>query len=124
MLCKDRAESVMFKMELYHCSFHFNFVAAFAGGPGSEKAALCEQALQTMPGWVHLSVGKTLRTMATTNEGIKAAIVSGLMVPKDVVMQIIEQQVLLNRDADGIIIEGFPKDMDQVEAFENKVMYF
>ncbi|XP_051173250.1 adenylate kinase isoenzyme 5 [Leptopilina boulardi] len=90
------------------------------GGPGSNKATLCNQALRNMPGWVHVSVGDILRSMTSTNVTIHDAIIAGEMVPQDIVMQLVEQQVLLNRDTDGIILSGFPRNFSQVDEFENK----
>lgn len=76
-----------------------------------------------MPGWVHVSIGDLLRSMTSTNVTIHDAIVAGEMVPQDIVMQLVEQQVLLNRDTDGIILSGFPRNFSQVDEFENKVYY-
>ncbi|KAF7411446.1 hypothetical protein HZH66_000342 [Vespula vulgaris] len=90
------------------------------GGPGSNKAVLCSHAVQNMPGWVHVSIGGLLRGMASTNTTVSEAIVAGEMVSQDVVMPLVEQQVLLNRDTDGIIIDGYPRDLNQVQEFENK----
>ncbi|XP_066582950.1 adenylate kinase isoenzyme 5 isoform X2 [Prorops nasuta] len=90
------------------------------GGPGSNKATLCTQAVRNMTGWVHISIGGLLRTMAASNSIVNDAIVSGEMVPQDIVMQVVEQQVLLNRDTDGMIIDGYPRDLNQVMEFENK----
>ena len=84
---------------------------------------MCSQAVRNMPGWVQVSIGELLRSMASSNIIVNDAIVAGESVPQDIVMQIVEQQVLLNRDADGIIIDGFPKDLNQINEFENKVFF-
>lgn len=75
-----------------------------------------------MPGWVQVSIGGLLRTMASSNTIINDAIVSGEMVPQDIAIQVVEQQIILNRDTDGIIIDGYPRDLNQVQEFENKVI--
>ncbi|XP_043527471.1 adenylate kinase isoenzyme 5 [Frieseomelitta varia] len=90
------------------------------GGPGSNKENLCTQAVRNMPGWVQVSIGGLLRTMASSNTIVNDAIVSGEMVPQDIVIQVVEQQIMLNRDTDGIIIDGYPRDLNQVQEFENK----
>ncbi|KAG7210684.1 hypothetical protein KM043_012188 [Ampulex compressa] len=90
------------------------------GGPGSNKANLCTQAVSNMSEWVHVSIGGLLRTMASSNPIVNEAVVSGELVPLDIIMQLVEQQVLLNRDTDGIIIDGYPRDLNQVREFENK----
>ncbi|XP_018406129.1 PREDICTED: adenylate kinase isoenzyme 1 [Cyphomyrmex costatus] len=58
--------------------------------------------------------------MASSNMIVNDAIVSGEMVPYDIVMQLVEQQILLNRDSDGIVIDGYPRDLNQVKKFETK----
>lgn len=59
--------------------------------------------------------------MASSNTAVNDAIVSGEMVPHDIVMQLVEQQILSNRDTDGIVIDGYPRDLNQVQEFESKV---
>lgn len=59
--------------------------------------------------------------MASSNMTVNDAIVSGEMVPHDIVMQLVEQQILLNRDTDGIVMDGYPRDLNQVQEFESKV---
>ncbi|XP_063984639.1 adenylate kinase isoenzyme 5 isoform X2 [Diachasmimorpha longicaudata] len=90
------------------------------GGPGSNKSHLCTQAVRNMPNWVHVDIGGLLRTMAASNPVINDAIVVGEMVPQDVIIQLVEQQVLINRDNDGIVIDGFPRDLSQMQEFESK----
>ncbi|XP_031775468.1 adenylate kinase isoenzyme 5 isoform X2 [Apis florea] len=90
------------------------------GGPGSNKENLCTQAVRNMPGWVQVSIGGLLRTMASSNTIVNEAIVSGEMVSQDIVMQVVEQQIILNRDTDGIVIDGYPRDLNQVHEFEDK----
>jgi len=59
--------------------------------------------------------------MASSNTVVNDAIVAGEMVPHDVVMQLLEQQILLNRDTDGIVMDGYPRDLNQVQEFQSKV---
>lgn len=75
-----------------------------------------------MPGWVQVSIGGLLRTMASSNTIVNEAIVSGEMVSQDIVMQVVEQQIILNRNTDGIVIDGYPRDLNQVYEFEDKVI--
>lgn len=75
-----------------------------------------------MPGWVQVSIGGLLRIMASSNTIVNEAIVSGEMVSQDIVMQVVEQQIILNRDTDGIVIDGYPRDLNQVHEFEDKVI--
>lgn len=75
-----------------------------------------------MPGWVQVSIGGLLRTMASSNTIVNEAIVSGEMVSQDIVMQVVKQQIILNRNTDGIVIDGYPRDLNQVHEFEDKVI--
>lgn len=36
-------------------------------------------------------------------------------------MQLIDSQIVSNMKAVGILLDGFPRDLSQVEAFEEKV---
>lgn len=98
-----------------------NIIWYILGGPGSNKAALCTQVVRNMSGWRHISIGELFRTMASSNMIVNDAIVSGEMVPHDIVMKLVEQQILLNRDSDGIVMDGYPRDLNQVQEFQTKV---
>ncbi|XP_044017152.1 adenylate kinase isoenzyme 5 [Aphidius gifuensis] len=90
------------------------------GGPGSNKSQLCVHTVRSLPNWMHISIGSLLRKLALSDVIIKKAVESGEMVAQEIVMQIIEQQVSLNRTCNGIIIDGFPRDLSQAEIFEHK----
>nr|CAD7412452.1 unnamed protein product [Timema cristinae] len=98
------------------------------GGPGSNKAALCQKAVRQSTGWVHCSVGRMLRTTAETTDPrqsndsqlVRAAITAGDMVPQTFVLQLVESQMRTNMSAQGILMDGFPRDMNQVSEFETK----
>ncbi|XP_069690528.1 adenylate kinase isoenzyme 5 isoform X2 [Periplaneta americana] len=98
------------------------------GGPGSNKSALCQKAVRQAPGWVHFSVGRLLRATAETTDPhqgndshlVRQAISSGEMVPQTIVLQLVESQMTTNMSAQGILMDGFPRDMNQVYEFENK----
>ncbi|XP_052867793.1 adenylate kinase isoenzyme 5 [Anopheles cruzii] len=97
------------------------------GGPGSNKASLCLKVVGTNPGWAHFSVGRSLRAVAESgprvgsdNYAIKEAITAGEMVPKKSLNALIESQLGQMADRRGIIIDGYPRDMDQVSEFERK----
>ncbi|KAF5294183.1 hypothetical protein FQR65_LT10894 [Abscondita terminalis] len=97
------------------------------GGPGSNKAALCEEVSKDT-GWAHVSLGRLLREAAqsadqrnaTDFKMIRDSISSGELVPFDIVMKILEMQLNANLTASGIIIDGYPRDMTQVTEFEAK----
>ncbi|XP_054283474.1 uncharacterized protein LOC129000537 [Macrosteles quadrilineatus] len=98
------------------------------GGPGSNKSTLCSKAVRQAQGWVSLSVGRMLRAAADVQEGpvasdtqeIRKAIVAGDLVTQDPVLQLVETHLNTNMNAQGILIDGFPRDIDQVRYFEDK----
>lgn len=98
------------------------------GGPGSNKAVLCAQAARET-GWIHISLGKLLRTTAEppdTRSGsdimkIRESISAGELVPMEIIMRIVESHMAANITALGIILDGFPRNMEQVTQFEAKV---
>ncbi|XP_030749657.1 adenylate kinase isoenzyme 5 [Sitophilus oryzae] len=97
------------------------------GGPGSNKAALCTAAAKDT-GWTHISLGKLMRAATETSAShhstdinkLKESIGSGELVPSDIVMKYVENQMAHNVEAKGIILDGFPRDMEQVQEFEAK----
>nr|CAH7731436.1 unnamed protein product [Callosobruchus chinensis] len=100
------------------------------GGPGSNKATLCAFAARDI-GWGHASLGKALREAVDTAtqeqrrdpeiKKIRDCISNGEMVPKDIVMRFVNNLMNEHIDKEGIIIDGFPRDMDQARDFETKV---
>lgn len=42
---------------------------------------------------------------------------------QNVVLQLVETQILTNMNAQGILIDGFPRDVTQVHKFEEKVSH-
>ncbi|CAH1133116.1 unnamed protein product [Ceutorhynchus assimilis] len=97
------------------------------GGPGSNKATLCSTAANDT-GWTHVSLGKLLRVAASPPDPrlnpdvakLKECISNGELVPFDLVMKFVDSQMVSNVEAKGIILDGFPRDMDQALDFENK----
>ncbi|KAF2884767.1 hypothetical protein ILUMI_21374, partial [Ignelater luminosus] len=97
------------------------------GGPGSNKAVLCDEACRDT-GWAHVSLGRLLRNAAEPSEQrnatdaktIRESISAGELVPFDIVMKIVESQMGVNNNAPGIIMDGYPRDMTQVTEFEAK----
>ncbi|CAH1396663.1 unnamed protein product [Nezara viridula] len=97
------------------------------GGPGSNKWSLCQKVIKRANGWVHLSVGRLLRAASEPSDPrqgdsglIMAHVASGNLVPQNIVIQLVETQMTTNMNAQGILMEGFPRDMEQVKDFEEK----
>ncbi|KAK5646555.1 hypothetical protein RI129_005019 [Pyrocoelia pectoralis] len=95
------------------------------GGPGSNKGVLCNDVTRET-GWAHISTGHLLRAAAesadqrnaTDFKTIRDSITAGELVPFDIVIKILELHMNENITANGIIIDGYPRDMEQVTEFE------
>lgn len=59
----------------------------------------------------------------TENFRVKEAITAGELVSKDTLEKLIETNLIQLMDRRGIIIDGYPRHMDQVQEFEDKVIY-
>ncbi|KAH8410026.1 hypothetical protein KR009_004261, partial [Drosophila setifemur] len=97
------------------------------GGPGSNKATLCLKAVGLNPGWAHISVGRLLRNITdsapranTESYAVKEALAAGDMAPEKSLNQLLEANLRQLRDRTGIIIDGYPRNLQQVKYFENK----
>jgi adenylate kinase family enzyme len=74
------------------------------------------------------SIGRSLRALAesepkplTENYAIKEAITAGEMVSKESLDKMLHTNLLQLINKKGIIIDGFPRDMDQILNFQEKV---
>ncbi|XP_032597738.1 adenylate kinase isoenzyme 5 [Drosophila grimshawi] len=97
------------------------------GGPGSNKATLCLKAVGLNPGWSHISVGRLLRNITdmapranTESYAVKEALAAGEMAPEKSLNQLLDSNIRQLRDKTGIIIDGYPRNLQQVKYFENK----
>ncbi|XP_008486197.2 adenylate kinase isoenzyme 1-like, partial [Diaphorina citri] len=98
-------------------------------GPGSSKSEMCQKVLQDYPNWTQISLGKLLRYFANIeddgeglNSRIKSSVSAGDFVNRDVVLDIVYAEMKKTKytEADGIVIDGFPREMSQLIDFENK----
>ncbi|XP_050516739.1 uncharacterized protein LOC114324154 [Diabrotica virgifera virgifera] len=95
------------------------------GGPGSNKAALCAS-VANETGWQHVSLGKILRTLADQPDAkknkevakLRECISNGELVPQEFIMRQVEKVMADNMEKDGLILDGYPRDMAQVAEFE------
>ncbi|XP_070509168.1 adenylate kinase isoenzyme 5 [Chironomus tepperi] len=97
------------------------------GGPGSNKTMLCLKAVGMNAGWGHFSTGRTIRTIAesdpkplTENFAIKEALMAGEMVSKESMDKLIHTNILQLINKKGIIIDGYPRDLNQLYDFEER----
>ncbi|KAF4519864.1 hypothetical protein B566_EDAN005202 [Ephemera danica] len=104
------------------------------GGPGSNKTSLCQRALRRHPGWGLVSLGRQLRAAAGAGGGgggggkgslqqqaaLRANIAAGEMAAQSVVLSLLEEQMSVQSGARGLLVAGFPRDLQQLRAFESK----
>ncbi|KAK2184381.1 hypothetical protein NP493_268g03045 [Ridgeia piscesae] len=98
------------------------------GGPGSGKADQCKFLVDKYKGWVHLSMGGLLRAErkkhGSPNKGwnqIGSLMDSGDMVPENVVLDLLKQNLEKCGSAAGVLIEGFPRTADQAQQYNDLV---
>ena len=94
------------------------------GGPGSGKLTQVNSLLKLAEGWVHLSMGDILRS-EIANKGkaedkwsmIGDLVSKGEMAPEEITGELLLNSFKENKDAKGFILEGYPRDMAQVEEY-------
>ncbi|XP_070038779.1 UMP-CMP kinase 3 isoform X2 [Nicotiana tabacum] len=91
------------------------------GGPGSGKGTQCKRIAQQF-GYTHLSVGELLRqeinSGSETGSMIQKIMKEGKLVPSDVTVRLL-QQAMRGMDSDKFLIDGFPRNEENVKTFEN-----
>jgi adenylate kinase len=92
------------------------------GPPGAGKGTQSENLIENY-GLKHLSTGDLLRGEIAegTELGSKAKVLmdAGELVPDEIVIGMIENQLELNSAAHGFIFDGFPRTKAQAEALDN-----
>jgi adenylate kinase len=91
------------------------------GPPGSGKGTQ-GKLLASVLGYSYLSMGQHLRDYSNKDSklaaNIKETIDSGHIIPDDWIRNIFRDAVENLPDADGIILDGFPRDLGQVPILE------
>lgn len=96
------------------------------GGPGSGKGTQCERIVRDF-GFLHLSAGDLLRDEVKkgTNVGknCEKLMKEGLLVPVEVTLELLKKAMKHGKKkAKGYLIDGFPRAVDQAQAFQKKVI--
>ncbi|KNC47063.1 adenylate kinase isoenzyme 1 [Thecamonas trahens ATCC 50062] len=95
------------------------------GGPGAGKGTQCAKLVEEF-GFTHLSAGDLLR--AERDSGSEAAelindyIKNGLIVPMEITIGLLKTAMESAANPAGYLIDGFPRAVDQFEAFEATVV--
>jgi adenylate kinase len=103
---------------------HFAPKVIFAmGGEGQDVATPCEK-LASEFGYTYLSTSNLLKAEVLRGVGIGKTlsnmIESGMIVPVDVTLKVISN-AMQSSGNDKFIVEGFPRAVDQVLAFESQI---
>ena len=92
-------------------------IAAPAAGKGTEATKLKEQ--YNIP---HISTGDLLRAAVAKGDErgnmINELITSGKFVSDDVVLELLKEKILEPACANGYILDGFPRNLSQAEAYD------
>jgi adenylate kinase len=91
------------------------------GPPGAGKGTQSKTLVDTLS-IIQISTGEILREAVNreTRLGLvaKQYLASGNLVPDDVVIKIIEERIVLPDCANGFILDGFPRTVEQAVALE------
>jgi adenylate kinase len=91
------------------------------GPPGAGKGTQSEKLISAYE-LVHLSTGDILRNEIAnkTASGLEAKKLmdQGVLVPDEVVIKMIEDRIVANRNAKGFIFDGFPRTTAQAKALD------
>lgn len=94
------------------------------GGPGSGKGTQCERITMKFA-FTHISSGDLLRAevMSGTKRGgqLYKLMASGETVPNEIVDDILAEAMVRKADSKGFLIDGFPIDLEQAEAFARDI---
>ncbi len=97
----------------------FNLI--MIGPPGAGKGTQAKLIAQHF-GWVHLSTGdlfrQHLRNQTELGKLAQQYMDKGLLVPDKVVIDMVKEFLSQNKDAKGIIFDGFPRTIDQAKALD------
>lgn len=92
------------------------------GPPGAGKGTQSEKIIDKY-GFVHIATGDLFREhlRQETELGQKARhyMDNGLLVPDELVIEMVEQKMDENKDAVGFIFDGFPRTVLQAEALDD-----
>ncbi|CAH2065922.1 unnamed protein product, partial [Iphiclides podalirius] len=99
------------------------------GGPGSNKAQLCQKAVAQRQGWTHFSLGQRLRALADSGGGpasdgalSRAAVGGGELVAAELVARLVRSATGdAVRSGHGLVLDGYPRDLEQLDAFQKEV---
>ncbi|KAJ3367789.1 adenylate kinase, partial [Kappamyces sp. JEL0680] len=106
------------------CPLNYNNLVFVLGGPGAGKGTQCAKIVETYK-YKHISTGDLLRREVENQTPVGLQVSSylsnGKMAPMDIILYLLREEVAKNTDAVGILIDGFPRAMDQALEFERTI---
>ncbi|KAI8610605.1 adenylate kinase-domain-containing protein, partial [Chytriomyces sp. MP71] len=94
------------------------------GGPGCGKGTQCLRISQEFK-YIHLSAGDLLRAEVARNspraKELEIIMKDGKIVPMEVTLNLLKEGMEKSGEANGFLIDGFPRQLDQAIAFENTI---
>jgi len=94
------------------------------GGPGSGKGTQCVK-ISEKYGFKHLSSGDLLRDDVKSGkprgEKLDKMMKAGQLVPLEVVLDLIKEAIVANKNAKGFLIDGYPREVEQGQRFEAEI---
>eukprot|EP01006_Ploeotia_vitrea_P001622 TRINITY_DN105243_c0_g1_i1.p1 TRINITY_DN105243_c0_g1~~TRINITY_DN105243_c0_g1_i1.p1 ORF type:complete len:196 (-),score=28.62 TRINITY_DN105243_c0_g1_i1:137-703(-) len=94
------------------------------GGPGAGKGTNCTKLKEDL-GFSHLSAGDLLRgevaSGSETGKQIDGIMKEGKLVPLEITCGLLRKAMEANPNPKGFLIDGYPRSIAQLEAFEEKV---
>lgn len=96
--------------------------AVIFGAPGSGKGTYASR-LQSKLGIDVIAMGdifrETMKEDTPLGRKVKGYVEKGLLVPDDVVVEVLKQRLAKTRPEKGFILDGYPRTLDQAKALEN-----
>eukprot|EP00128_Syssomonas_multiformis_P009446 Colp12_sorted_trinity150504_noHs@12603 len=95
------------------------------GGPGSGKGTQCER-LSKDYGLMHMSTGDLMRAEvqrgSRRGKFLDGMMREGQLIPLDITIELIRDAMRSQPKATGYLIDGFPRQMEQAQVFEQEVV--
>jgi len=119
----DPIEALAKFLELHHPSPKVKPVVFAFGVRGSGKEGACQRLMDEF-GWVWLQAGDVLRSEVESNSAagkvITQCIQKGKTVPAELTVKLVLSAMEHLGNAPGVILDGFPRKLDQAGLFERR----
>ena len=97
----------------------------FLGAPGTGKGT-CAERLAPRQNLPHISTGELLRhhiqERTELGEKAKGYMNKGLLVPDELILEILKHRLQEKDCETGFILDGFPRNLEQAEQLQTRVL--